>query len=72
MYRPILDTRIAASEANGGEPSHRQQIELEIQNARLAEALRSAEILLAIEAGTDRILKLALGRGHVVHDPELL
>jgi hypothetical protein len=50
----------------------RQRAELEIQNVRLAEALRAAEIRLAIKVSTARILSLALTRGGAVHDPELL
>lgn len=43
---------------------------LEIQNARLAEALRQAELMLAIEASTARILSIALARGDTDPDPE--
>jgi hypothetical protein len=45
--------------------------ELEVQNTRLAEALRKAEFRIAIEASTARILGLALTRGSVDTDPEV-
>jgi hypothetical protein len=52
-------------------PKTRAEKELDIQNARLAAALRKAELRLAIEASTARILSLALTRGPVDADPEV-
>ena len=43
----------------------------QVQNTRLAEALRKAEFRIAIEASTARILGLALTRGPVDTDPEV-
>jgi len=44
--------------------------ELEIQNPRLAGALRKTDLRIAIEASTARILSLAMTRGPVDSDPE--
>ena len=44
--------------------------EREIQNPRLAEALRKTDLRIAIEASTARILTLAMTHGPVDPDPE--
>jgi len=46
------------------------ELEMEIQNTRLAEALRKEEFRTAIEASTARILSIALTRGTFDPDPE--
>lgn len=57
--------------ADGAQTREKKHAELEVQNTRLAEALRKAEFRIAIEASTARILGLALTRGSVDTDPEV-
>lgn len=52
-------------------PKSREEQALDIQNIRLTEALHKAELRLAIEASTARILSLALTRGPADPDPEV-
>jgi hypothetical protein len=72
MRTPLVGSSLKEEEAIDGGQNRRRQAELEIQNVRLAEALREAELRLAIEASIARVLNLALTRGCAVHDPELL
>jgi len=57
--------------AGGIQTREKVDAELEVQNTRLAEALRKAQFRIAIEASTARILGLALTRGSVDTDPEV-
>ena len=55
---------------DGLQTREKKHAELEVQNTRLAEALRKAEFRIAIEASTARILGLALTRNPMDTDPE--
>ena len=57
--------------AGGIQTREKVDAELEVQNTRLAEALRKAQFRIAIEVSTARILGLALTRGSVDSDPEV-
>ena len=57
--------------ADGIQTREKVHTELEVQNTRLAEALRKAEFRIAIEASTARILGFALTRDPVDTDPEV-
>ena len=72
MRNPLVGSNPNEDGAVDGTQSGGQRAELEIQNVRLAEALREAELKLAIEASIARVLNLALTRGCMIHDPELL
>ncbi|HYQ95796.1 MAG TPA: hypothetical protein VER38_02155 [Candidatus Eisenbacteria bacterium] len=72
MRTPIAGSRSKEEGAVDGSQSDGQRASLEIQNVRLAEALREAELKLAIETSIARALNLALTRRGMVHDPELL
>lgn len=71
MRPPLVEQGVKRNEAVEEISGGREQVELKVQNTRLAEALRKAELRLSIEASTARILNLALSRGSEP-DPELL
>ncbi|HXL14798.1 MAG TPA: hypothetical protein VN972_01840 [Methylomirabilota bacterium] len=72
MRRPLVELNMMNEEKIDvvQAPGAGNQPELEIQNNRLAEALRKEEFRTAIEASTARILSIALTRGTFDPDPE--
>ena len=71
MRPPLVEMNMKKDEAVAKESAQARtkNLELQVQNKRLAEALRKAEFRIAIDASTARIL--ALARGPVDADPEI-
>jgi hypothetical protein len=71
MRPRLVELNMNEEEGAGGiQTREKKHSELEVQNMRLAEALRKAEFRIAIEASTARILGLALTRNPMDTDPE--
>ena len=69
MSTPRVEHTFLRDSVGADQPD--KQEKLETQNALPAEALRKAELRIAIRASTARILNLALTCGDVDSDPEV-